>query len=1112
MTSSRPRHAQPLVAMGGQIQSLIQALRKIPDPSNFQNFPLSSSAEKSRKEANSLHLSNRSSIEHQGDKFVSSVHNRSNITAMPISRTLKRRRRGVSAHNLPAPNTSATLARSALPSRSVIMSGEYMKFRLISLNKSTRRFEIPLKRNVYVQEGWTLSDFLCAAGSMINVPSNTRGSSNGSIINDADRCTIETMSDLNSISCGGTISCNFPGGWSARFINDSDTLPSFLQLIDSTNPSANTKTIKVPHNMSWRGFYDSAIDALGLNKNAPDLIFIADDRKLTKVADLVDLVGGTKIYVNYKRTAREGVNSVHELDASLGSQGKQRYHRSRPTPPPRTKRRSVTNGSNNRGRILKRKQTSSDKHTGNKQIVMHQDEEESIASSRMSLLDDSSTSFLGQSELDCSNSTVLTTTLRVNDSTVNSTYHKKTSGFDSAWKHLWISFVLGPPGAQTEALCKKLADERGYVHVSMVDAMRKEISSGSATSKLLLETFTKAGSEIPHTVLLEIMRNEIKTAAAKHMSSLDRPTKGLTSLEVFLAQEARKTDRECAPDIRLLKLRYLITGFPSTRSQAEHFAHTICLPQCVYHIDLPKADAIKIFTMTQSLYDLQGNIIEDNIGGAASYRRKLEAQNRVNEYYRDIEKVLNFYRSQNLVVRIDGTTVGKRNYGNFVDPEIYVQITRTLTPQPVPQDNKSALLKRKGDDSSSACLKKKAESIQVLDTMRKNAFPSKIAKVDETRLSETASGLATLSTQKRLKKSKIPRGLNAGGRGITITPIQERQSAMFRSESDEFLLEWLQGLKLPITYDVSKSTKTWRRALSNGFVFSQILALYFPKDFLAHAFSTGTSLQNKRDNWRQLCRFFEKKLRHHLSETSIGRVIAGYRNAARDMLLEVYDCLEKRKMVKARPKESLQTAEERTFTLPHNIPGSDPGVLKCGLDKLKVVFANPHVNMSFERLQSSATDAIMLQQIVARGGGSLTNNEASQVFHYFRSPPPPPPPPLLAIPPMTEQQRQHVETLFANSAMVHHQQQMPPRPDEGHNSRDYGIDVSFGQEDGRGQYVMGSVPNSSEDQNSSFNPPQPIDFAPQEPNQEPAIIGEDDMYDSVGELSESFLKPLSFDQ
>jgi hypothetical protein len=113
---------------------------------------------------------------------------------------------------------------------------------------------------------------------------------------------------------------------------------------------------------------------------------------------------------------------------------------------------------------------------------------------------------------------------------------------------------------------------------------------------------------------------------------------------------------------------------------------------------------------------------------------------------------------------------------------------------------------------------------------------------------------------------------------------------------------------------------------------------------------------------------------------------------------------------------------------------------------------------------------------------------------------------------MTEQQRQHVETLFANSAMVHHQQQMPPRPDEGHNSRDYGIDVSFGQEDGRGQYVMGSVPNSSEDQNSSFNPPQPIDFAPQEPNQEPAIIGEDDMYDSVGELSESFLKPLSFDQ
>ena len=146
------------------------------------------------------------------------------------------------------------------------------------------------------------------------------------------------------------------------------------------------------------------------------------------------------------------------------------------------------------------------------------------------------------------------------------------------------------------------------------------------------------------------------------------------------------------------------------------------------------------------------------------------------------------------------------------------------------------------------------------------------------------------------------------------------------------------------------------------------------------------AIQNKRDNWRQLCRFFENKLRHHLSETSIGRVIAGYRNAARDMLLEVYDCLEKRKMVKARPKESLQTAEERTFTLPHNIPGSDPGVLKCGLDKLKVVFANPHVNMSFERLKSSATDAIMLQQIVARAPDFGTFGFELRILTYNSNP------------------------------------------------------------------------------------------------------------------------------
>ena len=217
-------------------------------------------------------------------------------------------------------------------------------------------------------------------------------------------------------------------------------------------------------------------------------------------------------------------------------------------------------------------------------------------------------------------------TIAINEKSLRPTFNEKLSGFESAWKQLWVAFVMGPPGAQVEDLCSKLESERGYVHVSMNDAIRKEIASGSNNSKALLEMVTESSTSIPKALILQILKNEIKWSCKRKMRQLDKPKDDATPLAIYLAEEAKKTDKQLAFDRRMLNLRYLISGFPATQAQAAAFADTLCKPQAALYIDVAPDTSLQLYTLNQPLYDTDGNIVKDNVGGLASFRKRWKAK------------------------------------------------------------------------------------------------------------------------------------------------------------------------------------------------------------------------------------------------------------------------------------------------------------------------------------------------------------------------------------------------------------------------------------------------------------------------------------------------------
>ena len=99
------------------------------------------------------------------------------------------------------------------------------------------------------------------------------------------------------------------------------------------------------------------------------------------------------------------------------------------------------------------------------------------------------------------------------------------------------------------------------------------------------------------------------------------------------------------------------------------------------------------------------------------------------------------------------------------------------------------------------------------------------------------------------------------------------------------LEKWFQSINV-----MTGPVPQWRTNFANGYLFAQILEIFFSSEIQSVGFHTGVSSSNKRDNWRQLQTFF---LRYDftLSDAEIMGIMQAKKSSIVPMLLKLHGFL-----------------------------------------------------------------------------------------------------------------------------------------------------------------------------------------------------------------------------
>lgn len=111
------------------------------------------------------------------------------------------------------------------------------------------------------------------------------------------------------------------------------------------------------------------------------------------------------------------------------------------------------------------------------------------------------------------------------------------------------------------------------------------------------------------------------------------------------------------------------------------------------------------------------------------------------------------------------------------------------------------------------------------------------------------------------------------------------------------VIQWLQNL------DLSRYPDNVRRDFSNGYLVAEILAHYYPKDFLVYSYDRGSSLSVKQENWRRIRQSLQKLNVHLLNEVIHGTIHCK-QGAAELLVQEIYTLLTNRSIRTLQSPES----------------------------------------------------------------------------------------------------------------------------------------------------------------------------------------------------------------
>ena len=246
-------------------------------------------------------------------------------------------------------------------------------------------------------------------------------------------------------------------------------------------------------------------------------------------------------------------------------------------------------------------------------------------------------------------------------------------------------------------------------------------------------------------------------------------------------------------------------------------------------------------------------------------------------------------------------------------------------------------------------------------------------------------------------------GINESKVAKTTTTTTTTKKGDQHDRITRSLMKWLHELNLPITYDIARNPHNWRRDLANGYCFSQILALYFPKRLHAHAFSIGSSHKNKNDNWIQLIHFFEK-YNVDITMKDASKIMLSYRKYGRDAMIKIHRFLQSRNLVRPfTPEQSTnlkdnnagdyQAVENNVAST--NVPIALPGkkntntqskkqeYLKRGLAKIQAVADTPRGRFDLQGFKGKAIDKQLFRRQLKNIGINLTKNEAVEVYNLY---------------------------------------------------------------------------------------------------------------------------------
>ena len=744
---------------------------------------------------------------------------------MPVSKTMKRRRQHAAA---PPPITTPFETIAEGQSKPHVQNKKYnrieeiyshidlvrMKFRLVSFQHVSKDIQ-PEKDYLHVQDGFSIRDLIKRVALLLSL--KTRNN-DAHFTLDSTGAKIINIAQILGMRSGETITYCDKGMCKLKFINDTETLPTFVFLVYASSHTGNAPvTLKLRQNISWGMFINLVLKKLQLTETTSGARFtlLANQLKCTRIEDIAKLAGGSKIYVHQNggkpQSSQTPAPQSDESRITISTSRGKRYER--PTPPPRTKSRKS----------------------------------KSFRTNQMSKQ-------MGES-------------------------HE----MRAEWKCLSHILVVGPPGCNYEQLCQKLASEKGFIHISLIDAYKNYILQNEPVEEGVLYTCHTGLSSMTGAKVFELFKMQLTDVARAHLEALDRPCPTNSKLENFLASESRKNDPHLSFQNRLVKLRYIVTGLPLNIEQAKTLCHKIGPPSRVYYNQISKMDATKLFSRSQALLGINGDSVGHNVGGGPSYRRKINSQGCIHMYYKLIQPVLDHFKKLKSleIVQGLGVTSADDSKGDTIDSHAYSYIRKCLSPQP-----------------------------STLETKPK--INSSIKR-----------SIVLKTTAKPLPKPTIS---NHAAKGLPINnaiapPSKTAQKSESGGNLDNEILRWLSSLSIPIPKTILASTHTWKRELSSGFVISQIFSLYFPNELNPHSFAVGTRLAIKRDNWLQLGRFLHKK-RIGLSTNEISRIISGSKNAVHAMMHKLYLFLKGYIVFKTAPKFHQETPAMNTARPELSVPES----------------------------------------------------------------------------------------------------------------------------------------------------------------------------------------------